>query len=550
MLLVAVTRLLHRTPLRPRDTLLIHPFLFQAFRRTPSMHPITLPHHHFSSTFDFRNPCPIDLTHFTSQTNTNPQLGSPRIVKSARKGKSLGSESEKLRMLDEGGIEGNEGLVCEGIWGVRDDWELALLVFRWGEARGWSGGKALGLVVWVLGSHGKFTVAWGLIRGSYTGSRIAMLVMIERYAAASYPRKAIKTFELMENIRASPDHNAFYTLLSALCQNGNVEEAEEFMLNNKKLFPLDTNGFNIILYGWSSVMDVEHEAKRVWRDMARCCITPNADSYELMISCLSRARKLFDSLKLYDEMKRKGWVPGIEVYNSLICVLANENCLDQALNTLKKIKELGLRPGSTTYNSLIGPLCKAGKFKEARELLTAMVEYDIAPTIDTYKAFLDTANVENGLEVLNQMKMASLGPDRDSFILLFDKFFRLRQPENALRMWVEMENYGVERESAHYSALIKGLVNCGCLLKAREMHSEMTSKPILQDPKLRRLIKERPRGGLLHRAQCMNTVHIPVLRRQQIIKGSTNRGGKNENHHSNRRSPLRLDRIIPKIHSL
>ncbi|GAB2213286.1 hypothetical protein Droror1_Dr00021310 [Drosera rotundifolia] len=144
------------------------------------------------------------------------------------------------------------------------------------------------------------------LRGSYAGSRIAILVMIERYAAASYPRKAIKTFELIENIRASPDHNAFYTLLITLCQNGNVEEAEEFMLNNKKLFPLDTDWFNIILYGWSSVMDVEHEAKRVWRDMARCCITPNADSYKLMISCLSRARRLFDSLKLYDEMKRKG----------------------------------------------------------------------------------------------------------------------------------------------------------------------------------------------------------------------------------------------------
>ncbi|KAK1353196.1 hypothetical protein POM88_052331 [Heracleum sosnowskyi] len=42
---------------------------------------------------------------------------------------------------------------------------------------------------------------------------------------------------------------ALYTLLYYLCKNGNIEEAEEFILLNKKLFPLEVEGFNIILNG-------------------------------------------------------------------------------------------------------------------------------------------------------------------------------------------------------------------------------------------------------------------------------------------------------------
>ncbi|GAB2293676.1 hypothetical protein Dimus_027889 [Dionaea muscipula] len=539
MVLVPISRLLRRACLcslvrpNPPRILLGSPlcsaasagqisYFSQTFHQTLAVSPFTLTYRLYSSThrpFDFRNPCPIDFSEFKCQSNEKEESRAARLVESARKAKDLASKRGALRLLDDSGVEANDSLVCRAMWALRDDWELAMLVFKWGERQGCSGVRALGFVVWVLGSHQKFSVAWDLIRQSYRSAadtRTAMLIMIERYAAANYPQKAIKTFHLMENLRQSPDHNSFYTLLSALCNNGNVEDAEDIMLNNRKLFPLETEGFNIILYAWCNVTADVFEAKRVWREMSRYCITPNAVSYTLMISCFSKVRNLFDSLRLYDEMKRKGWVANIEVYNSLIYVLTSENCLDEALNVLKKIKEMGLRPDSTSYNSLICPLCEAGKFKEARELLDAMIRDGIHPTIHTYHAFLEIANVESSLELFNQMKKAGLGPDRESFLLLFDKFFRLKQPENALKIWVEMENYGVERESAHYTSLVQGLANCGCLVKARELHTEMASKPILQDPKLKRLIKERLRSSHLHRVICKAVFNHAIMEESSL----------------------------------
>lgn len=64
------------------------------------------------------------------------------------------------------------------------------------------------------------------------------------------------------DFRLTPDQESFHALLTALCKYRNVEEDEEFMLVNKKLFHLDTEGFNIILNGWCNITKDIYEAKK------------------------------------------------------------------------------------------------------------------------------------------------------------------------------------------------------------------------------------------------------------------------------------------------
>ncbi|KAJ4718654.1 putative Pentatricopeptide repeat-containing protein [Melia azedarach] len=315
-----------------------------------------------------------------------------------------------------------------------------------------------------------------------------------RYAAADDPSKAIRTFHIMEKFRTSPDEEAFLFLLNALCRHGNVEEAEEFMLVNKKMFPLETESFNIILNGWCNIFVDVYEAKRVWREMSEYCITPNATSYAHMISCFSKVGNLFDSLRLYDEMKKRGWVPDLEVYNSLIYVLTRENCFSEALKMRDKMKTIGLQPDSTTYNSMILPLCEAEKLEDARNVLATMIGLKLSPTVETYHAFIRSAGFEGTMEVLDRMRIAGLGPSGDTFLLVFHKFFNLKQPESAFKIWVEMKRYDVVPSCSHYTVLVKGLASCGLLVKAREFYAEMMSNGFLDDPKLKKLLKEPVRG--------------------------------------------------------
>ncbi|XP_057969174.1 pentatricopeptide repeat-containing protein At1g80880, mitochondrial isoform X2 [Malania oleifera] len=434
---------------------------------------------------------PYDPLGFIEDPDDVHQLLEPGVLKLLEVAKKFPSEEEAMAFLDSSGVKPNRHLVCSAIWALRDEWKVAFLVFKWGEKCESSSEKARGMVIWVLGNHRKFSVAWGLIRGWHHSSvetQRAMLILMDRYAAANNPAKAIRTFHIMERLKVSPDVKTFYVLLNTLCKHGNIEEAEDCMLLNKKFFPLETEGFNIILNGWCSISIDIIEAKRIWREMSKCCIIPNATSYTHMISCFSKVGNLFDSLRLYDEMKKRGWVPGLEVYNALIYVLTRENCLKEALKLLERMKEMGFKPDSATYNSLICPLCEAKKQEEARTILARMIGENISPTIDTYHAFLEGATLEGTLEVLKRMRRAGCSPEGETFHLILANFFKSKQVDNALKIWVEMKQHVVVN-SGHYAALVEGLAMCGQFDKAREFHAEMISKGFLDDPKFKTLLK-------------------------------------------------------------
>ncbi|KAK9149850.1 hypothetical protein Scep_008607 [Stephania cephalantha] len=401
------------------------------------------------------------------------------------------SKTEAMAFLDQSGIGLTEDLVDSAIRALKSEWELAYLGFKWGERSGCDSVRVWELMVSVLGEHRRFGTAWRVVRDMVRSSmdvRGAVILMVESYAAANDPQKAIRAFEAMEKFRLPQDLEAYHTLLNALCKNGNIEEAEEFMLLNKKAFPLSTQGFNIILYGWCNVSLDMAEAKRVWREMSNCCITPDATTYANMISCFSKSGNLFDSLRLYDEMKKRGWIPDLGVYNSLIYVLTRENCWKEALNLVDKIKLAGLKPDSTTYNSMILPLCEAQKLEDAREVLNDMIRDGVDPTRETYHAFFEGVdNVEGSLELLKQMSEAGFDPNGRTFLLILGKFMELKQPENSLRMWEEMVKYKTEPNSSHYVVLISGMVSCGRVEKGREFYGEMRSKGFLGDPKLEKL---------------------------------------------------------------
>nr|UPT48782.1 pentatricopeptide repeat protein AaPPR793 [Agave angustifolia] len=133
----------------------------------------------------------------------------------------------------------------------------------------------------------------------------------------------------MEKFKINADSVTFYALLHAFCKNKNVEEAEELLLLNRKFFPLETEGFKVVLNGWCNIIIDVVEAKRVWREMSNCRITPDGTSYSHMICCFAKVGNLFDALRLYDQMKKRCWVPDLVDYNLLIYALTRENCLNK-----------------------------------------------------------------------------------------------------------------------------------------------------------------------------------------------------------------------------
>ncbi|CAI9113861.1 OLC1v1014551C2 [Oldenlandia corymbosa var. corymbosa] len=435
----------------------------------------------------------FDFSKCVKQTHEDAELGVEELIELTRKAANLDSGDEALDFLDQASVRPNVDLIFSAVLALREEWKLAYLVFKWGEKWDCVDERCRCVMIWMLGNHRKFGTAWSLIHDLHRSSKDtkqAILTIIDRYVAANSVDKAMRTFKVMEKVCFSPDQEAFFTFLNILCKHGNIEEAEEFMFLNKKFFPLETEGFNIILNGWCNVAVDIFEAKRIWREMSKCCILPNGTSYRHLIACFSKIGNLFDSLRLYDEMKKRGLIPGIEVYNSLAYVLASQNCLKESLAVIDKMKEAGWTPDSTTYNNIIRPLCEAGKVEEARSVVAIMTKDNVSPTIDTYHTLLTGVSFEETLEVLQHMRKAGIGPDKSTFLHILAKFFELKQPENALEVWLKMPQYEIVPDVAHYTLSVEGLVKCGLLVRARELYAEMTSKGFPNDPKLEKMLKE------------------------------------------------------------
>ncbi|KAF8701448.1 hypothetical protein HU200_033614 [Digitaria exilis] len=391
-------------------------------------------------------------------------------------------------------------LLVRALWELRHDPDAPALAVRYGdesshldEVDGAGAGpqsspsEAWHLAVWAAGKARRFDLAWAVVRrmrrrGVLT--RRAMVILIERYAAANEVNKAIKTFDVMEKFKIEADQATFYSLLRALCKSKNIEDAEELLLLRKKFFPLTSEGFNIILDGWCNVITDVAEAKRVWREMSNYCITPDGISYTLMVSCFSKVGNLFDTLRVYDEMRKRGWNPSIDVYNSLVYVLARENCMKDAHNIFSKLIDEGLQPVVETYNSMIVPLCESCKLDEARMVMDSMICKGIVPTISTYHAFLKQEGIDESLKLLRKMKEDGCGPKSDTFFMLLEKFFLLNESGNALRVWNEMRKYDINPGRSHYMTVIQGLVKHGCMPRALEYYDEMKEKGFASDTQL------------------------------------------------------------------
>jgi hypothetical protein len=78
--------------------------------------------------------------------------------------------------------EPNTDLICSAIWVLREDWKPALRAFKLNSL--YNNEKACNLMIWVLGTHAKFSTAWSIIRDMHNSSistHQAMLIIIDRY---------------------------------------------------------------------------------------------------------------------------------------------------------------------------------------------------------------------------------------------------------------------------------------------------------------------------------------------------------------------------------
>ncbi|KAK2995870.1 hypothetical protein RJ640_012079 [Escallonia rubra] len=415
-------------------------------------------------------------------------------------GSSCSSCSNFKDKLEHCGVTPSPEFVVEVLSRVRNNWEAAFTFFLWaGRQPGYAHTlRQYHLMISILGKMRKFDTAWTLIhemRGGKHGrpslvTPHTLLIMIRRYCAVHDVAKAINTFYAYKRFNFEIGLDDFHNLLSALCRYKNVKDAEHLLFCNRKVFPLTTKSFNIILNGWCNVIGNSREAKRIWREMSERRIFCDVVSYASIISCFSKAGRINDVLKLFKQMEVREIVPDRKVYNAVIHALAKGRFVREACNLMKEMEDKGVAPNVVTYNSLIMPLCKARQLEEAERAFHEMLERGLSPTVRTYHAFFRVSRMaEEVFALLQKMNLMGCHPNHDTYIMLIRKFCRWRQLENVAKLWNEMSQNGLDPDRSSYIVLIHGLFLNGMLDEANKYYLEMKEKHLLPEPKIDEMLQ-------------------------------------------------------------
>ncbi|KAE9599028.1 hypothetical protein Lal_00043869 [Lupinus albus] len=244
--------------------------------------------------------------------------------------------------------------------------------------------------------------------------------------------------------------------------------------------------------------------------------TPQNDSLECYISCLSSSGMVEDALMVFVKLKKVGFCPSVDTWNEALLgclksgridlvwtlyehmmesgVVANidvqtvgylikafcaENNVSKGYELLREVLDNGLCPDNSVFNVLIGGFCKERQYARVSELLHTMIEKKCKPDIFTYQEIINGLmkwkNPE-GLRVFKDLKDRGYFPDRVVYTTMIKGLFKMGRLGEARKLWFEMIQKGILPNEYTYNVMIHGHCQIGDLVQARKLYKEMCGR--------------------------------------------------------------------------
>lgn len=239
-------------------------------------------------------------------------------------------------------------------------------------------------------------------------------VVAEKLVNLGREGEALGLFKNLEKFKCPQDSATVMAIVNALCSKGHAKMAEGVVEHHRsKLKGIEACIYRCLLYGWSVKEDVKQarriikemksagfmpdlfcfntflrclcernlkrnpsglvpEALNVMMEMRTYMIVPNSISYNILLSCLGRARRVKESCQILDQMKKSGCSPDWVSYHLVARVLYLSRRFGKGNKIVDEIIEQGLVPEHKFYYDLIGILCGVERVNHALELFGRM----------------------------------------------------------------------------------------------------------------------------------------------------------------------------------
>ncbi|KAG0167440.1 hypothetical protein DFQ28_006090 [Apophysomyces sp. BC1034] len=197
---------------------------------------------------------------------------------------------------------------------------------------------------------------------------------------------------------------------------------------------------------------------------------PEADAYASLLSVRARVAPDVseDALAIYEEARQHKVRPTLYFYNMVISQLSKCRKIDHVLRLFDEMKEAGITPNSITYGSVISACVRCSSEKRANRYFQAMItEPNYQPRIGAYNTMMQFylqkhQNREKALSYYQLSKDFNLKPSGHTYKLLIEAYANIPPYDMvaAHKLLTEMKRHDVTPGPSHYATLIHSY---GCL---------------------------------------------------------------------------------------
>jgi pentatricopeptide repeat protein len=283
----------------------------------------------------------------------------------------------------------------------------------------------------------------------------ALNALLRALAAAGRVRAAASLFRSIP----APTPHSFNSLLAALLRRGRRRAASALLaafLRCPDASP-DVATLNTLLHGLSTASPRPSARAllnhfRFFRETY--AVAPDAITYNSLLSALCRGGDLATARKLFDGMRVGGGggesgaaaSPNVVTYTTMIRAYCAKGLPDEALALFKAMAASGVPPNRITFNTMVRGFCEARRMELVREVL----------------------------------ETESFKPDTCTFNTLIAAHYSQRRVEDAMKVFDQMKELRVRRDSASYSMVIRALCESGEFGRAEQLVDEILEKELLK----------------------------------------------------------------------
>ncbi|CAN0830312.1 Pentatricopeptide repeat-containing protein At4g26680, mitochondrial [Linum grandiflorum] len=286
----------------------------------------------------------------------------------------------------------------------------------------------------------------------------------------------------MRRCRISPNVYTLNMVMSALCKAGRLEKAVELFreMENGVIGGVSPNvaSYNVVIAGYCR-KGLLSSAMKLKSSMEKTNNNGNVVTFNTLIHGFCKEGRLQEARKLLSEMKIGNVAPNIVTFNTLMNARGNSCEMNDVL--YQEMMNAGIKPDILTYNALIAGLCRDGKTKKAAYLVKELVEKEkIDPTASTFAALISGQCVRNdpdrGWQLYKAMARSGFGPNKETFNVLVDAFYKKKDFEGAVQVLLEMFDKCATPASSFVADTYDGLRRCGMDRLAAKLRSAVDAR--------------------------------------------------------------------------